>query len=92
MSFAESATEVLERAEASLNTLLMDALKAKAYRDVAAIAALADAVAAIPGRGRESRKAATSLPEFSSGGVTTPAPAPDPVKAAEPSWMRPKNS
>jgi hypothetical protein len=89
MSFLDSATEALDRAEASLNSLLMDALKAKAYRDVAAIAALAEAVAAIPGRVRDGRKLASSDLNVA---AAAPSMAPEPAKASEPSWMRPKSS
>jgi hypothetical protein len=86
MSFIDSASEAIDRAEASLNALLMDALKAKAYREVAAIAALAEAVAAIPGRVRDGRKAMPTIPDVPVGvGADT-------GKAAEPSWMRPKSS
>lgn len=89
MSFIESATEALDRAESSLNALLMDALKAKAYRDVAAIAALAEAVAAIPGRARDGRKSASPA---GSSVAETALPAAEPAKASEPSWMRPKSN
>jgi hypothetical protein len=89
MSFLDSATEALDRAEASLNSLLMDALKAKAYRDVAAIAALAEAVAAIPGRVREGRK--LGAPDLNVAAAAS-SMASEPAKASEPSWMRPKSS
>ena len=46
MSFTDSAEEVLDRAEASLRSLITDALKAKAYSEIAAIAALAASVGA----------------------------------------------
>lgn len=86
MSFIDSATEVIDRAEASLNSLLMDALKAKAYREVAAIAALADAVAAIPGRSGQGKKLGGSEP-----GIGIPAGvSAEGGKTSEPSWMRPK--
>jgi len=87
MSFIDNAAEAIDRAEASLNSLLMEALKAKAYREVAAIAALAEAVAAIPGRSREGRK--ISVPDL---GVPVSTAAASEVKSAEPSWMRPKSS
>ena len=91
MSFVDNATELVDRLEASLNSLLMDALKAKAYREVASIAALAEAVAAIPNRSRDGRKPG-AMPDLgigvgASSPVTTEAP-----KSAEPSWMRPKSS
>ena len=90
MSFTDSAAEVLDRAEASLNSLITDALKAKAYRELATIAAMAESVAAIgPGRSREGKKVGTAAAEF--GG--TPATADTATaKASEPSWMRPKTT
>ena len=89
MSFIESANEVMDRAEASLNALLMDALKAKSYRDVAAIAALAEAIAAIPARPREGKKVGSAATDL---GMAMAAPvAADTPKPSEPSWMRPKS-
>jgi len=88
MSFIDSAAEVLDRTEASLNSLITDALKAKAYREVGVIAAMAEAVAAISvGRSRDGKRTASAAPDL---GVST-SPAPEPAKAAEPSWMRPKS-
>ena len=90
MSYIDSASEVLDRTEASLNSLIVDALKAKAYREVATLAALAEAVAAIgPGRAREGKRMSTAVPEAVS---QTAPPPPEPPKASEPSWMRPKTS
>lgn len=87
MSFIDSAAEVLDRTEASLNSLMADALKAKAYREIATIAAMAEAVAVIgPGRSREGKKIVTTAPEL---GTAVPAST-DTAKASEPSWMRPK--
>jgi hypothetical protein len=85
MSFIDSATELLDRTEASLNSLMADALKAKAYREIAAIAALAEQVSVI-GPGRSGRRAATAQPEMATAGAAA-APA---DKGAEPFWMRPK--
>jgi len=90
MSFTDSAAEAIDRAEASLNSLLMEALKAKAYREVAAIAALAEAVAAIPGRARDGKK--LGAPSSDAGFSMASPAAPETAKAAEPSWMRPKSS
>ncbi len=89
MSFIDSAAEVLDRAEASLNSLITDAQKAKAYREIATIAAMAESVSAIgPGRSREGRRGAMPPPDFS---TSVPASAgADSAKASEPSWMRPK--
>lgn len=83
MSFVDSAAELLDRAEASLSSLIADALKAKAYREVAAIAAMAESLAAISGRSRENRRAPGDLGL----GATETAKA-----GAEPSWMRPKST
>ena len=83
MSFINNAIDLLNRTEASLDSLIADAVKAKAYRDVAQIASLAESVAAItanrPGTSRAS--------EFSASAGT---PSVEPARAAEPSWMRPK--
>ena len=81
MSFIDSAAEVLDRTEASLNSLMMDALKAKAYREIATIAVMAEAVAVIgPGRSREGKRTAPASLDPDVG---------DPLKSSEPSWMRP---
>ncbi|OFW03152.1 MAG: hypothetical protein A3I61_01240 [Acidobacteria bacterium RIFCSPLOWO2_02_FULL_68_18] len=87
MSFIDSAIEALDRTEASLHSLITDALKAKAYGEVATIAALAQSLAAISaGRSQAKRSEST---------LTTPTPAAVPaaseVAKSEPSWMRPKN-
>ena len=88
MSFIDSAAEVLDRTEASLNSLITDALKAKAYREIATIAAMAESVAAIgPGRSREGKRIGTSAADV---GIGAPIAAAETAKAAEPSWMRPK--
>lgn len=82
MSFIDSAEEVLDRAEASLRSLITDALKAKSYREITAIAALAESVAAIGGTDRSGESTVASAPAEST-----------PTRAgAEPSWMRPKGT
>lgn len=87
MSFIDNAMEAIERTEASLHSLIADALKAKAYGEIAAIAAMAQSLAAInAGRPREGKR-------VSDLGMSAPAPAPaETTKGAEPSWMRPKSS
>ena len=86
MTFLDSATELLDRTEASLNALMADALKAKAYRDIAAIAELVEQLSSI-GAGRAGRKSATPTPEVAAAaGVGSG----DAAKGAEPFWMRPK--
>ena len=88
MSFIDSVEEVLDRAESSLGSLIADALKAKAYHEITAIAALAESVAAIGAkRSREGRMISTATTEFGS----TP-PTADTARASEPSWMRPKTT
>ena len=85
MAFVDSAAEVLDRAEASLISLISlitDALKAKAYRDVATIAAMAEAQSGVAGRFREGQRGTTAS-EVAGGAADT-------AKAAEPSWMRPR--
>lgn len=84
MSFIDSATELLDRTEASLNSLMADALKAKAYREIAAIAALAEQVSVI-GPGRSGRRPAAG--QEVAAAAAAPAEA---AKGAEPFWMRPK--
>jgi hypothetical protein len=86
MSFLDSATELLDRTEASLISLMADALKAKAYREIAAIAALAEQVSVI-GPGRSGRRPAAQ-PEMAAAGAT--ASTAEAAKGAEPFWMRPK--
>lgn len=87
MSFIDSAMEVIERSEASLHSLIADALKAKAYGEIATIAAMAQSLSAInAGRVREGKRATADV------GMSVPAPAgAEAAKSAEPSWMRPKN-
>lgn len=90
MSFIDNAMEVLDRAEASLHAVIADALAAKAYKEIATIAAMAEAVAAISvGRGGESRRTSSASPVAELGVGATASPT-DPTKAVEPSWMRPK--
>lgn len=87
MSFIDSAAEVLDRAEASLHSLITDALKAKAYREITTIAAMAESLAAInTGRLREGRRPTASVPEMAAPAAAEPA-----KTASEPSWMRPKS-
>ena len=86
MSFIDSATELLDRTEASLISLMADALKAKAYREIAAIAALAEQVSVI-GPGRSGRRPAATPEMATAGAAASPA---DAAKGAEPFWMRPK--
>lgn len=83
MSFIDSATELLDRTETSLNSLMADALKARAYRDIAAIAALAEAVSVIV-PGRSGRR-----PGATADAAAAPAPA-EATRGPEPFWMRPK--
>ena len=88
MSFIDNAMEVLDRAEASLHAVIADALAAKAYKEIATIAAMAEAVAAISvGRSGETRR--ISSPSVSELSVGTSVSATDITKAVEPSWMRP---
>ncbi len=84
MTFIESATELLERTEASLNSLIADALRAKAYGEIAALAELAEQLSGI-GAGRTGRKTAAPA-ELSAAGVGSA----DAAKGPEPFWMRPK--
>ena len=89
MSFIDNAMEVLDRAEASLHAVIADALAAKAYKEIATIAAMAEAVAAISvGRSGEPRR--VSSPSVAELSVGTSVSATDITKAVEPSWMRPK--
>jgi hypothetical protein len=90
MSFIDNAMEVLDHAEASLHAVIADALAAKAYKEIATIAAMAEAVAAISvGRGGEPRRISSASP-VAELGVGATLPATDTAKAVEPSWMRPK--
>lgn len=88
MSFIDSAAELLDRTEASLNSLITDAVKAKAYREIATLAAMAESVSGITaGRSREAKRPAMTTAEL---GIGAPAGVGDTAKASEPSWMRPK--
>jgi len=88
MSFIDNAAELLDRTEASLQALIADALKAKAYRDVAAIAAMAESLAAIgAGRSREGKRAGTPV-EVGAGAAAATAE----TAKSEPSWMWPKTT
>ena len=55
MSFIDNAMEVLDRAEASLHAVIADALAAKAYKEIATIAAMAEAAAACCNAGHPNR-------------------------------------
>jgi hypothetical protein len=90
MSFTDSAAELLDRAEASLGSLIADALRARAYSEIGDIAAAAEAVAAISvGRRRDGKRSAP----VSGSLEASPPPHPETPRAAtEPSWMRPKTS
>ena len=86
MSFTESAAEVLDRTETTLCSLMSDALKAQAYTEVAAIAAMAESVAHI-GRARASegqKRSAPAAPETPQPSVAVPAA----KKSDQPSWIR----
>ena len=88
MSFTDNATELLARTESALNSLIADALKAKAYREITTLAAMAEALAAItPVSSRDVRRPDV---EGRRADVAVTAGAPDAPKASEPSWMRPK--
>ena len=93
MSFIDNAMEVLDRTEASLHSLITDALKAKAYGEIATIAAMAQALNGInAGRGREGSGRDIKRADMPVGSVAAATPAPaETTKAAEPSWMRPKS-
>jgi hypothetical protein len=88
MSFMNNAMSVLDRAETSLHEVVADALAAKAYEEIAIIAAMAEAVGAINvGRSGGERRITASVPDL---GIVSSLSADDTTKAAEPSWMRPK--
>jgi len=88
MSFIDSAIEVLDRTEASLHAVIADALAAKAYKEIATIAAMAEAVAAI-GAGRSPQEKRMTMP-VAEVGIATSLSSAETTKAVEPSWMRPK--
>jgi hypothetical protein len=90
MSFVDNAVELLDRTEASLNSLIAEALRAKAYDEIVAIAGLARSVAAIGRNGGPTRGAVSAPPIGIS--PTTAMPDAPAAKSAEPSWMRPKTS
>ena len=88
MSFIDSAMEVLDRTEASLHSVISDALAAKAYREIATIAAIAEKIAAISAaRAPEEKRLGISSAEMGVGSTMSSA---DSLRAVEPSWMRPK--
>lgn len=76
MPFVDSAIEVLEKTEASLLSLISDAVKARAYSEITTIAAMAQSVSTIGPRREGKRAPATEL------AVEVPA------ASAEPAWMR----
>ena len=99
MSFIDRAHAVLDETESALHALMADALKAKAYADIAAIEAMVGALAALR-RNRVSEQAnAGTSPDTAK--ATPPQPSwiapptasqgdPDAPKGPAPSWMRPK--
>lgn len=89
MSFIDNAMEVLDRAETSLHAVIADALAAHAYKEIATIAAMAEAVAAInAGRPRDERRIGVSVPDVTLGASLSNQ---EPARSVEPSWMRPKS-
>ena len=87
MSFIDNATEVLDRAEASLCSLIADALKAQAYREITTIANMAESLSTIaPGRSDEARKRSPAVSEAAQADFGS---APGPKKSEQPSWVRP---
>jgi hypothetical protein len=101
MSFIDNAMEVLGRTEASLHAVISDALAAKAYKEIAAIAAMAEAVAAISaGYATEARRAGVAAADRAPASERMPAveigmglsqSGTETPKPGEPSWMRPKS-
>ena len=96
MSFVDRATEALDEAEASLHSLIADALKAKAYADLAAIETMVQALGGIR-RGRVADvQPAASRAEPAAAVPAPPAAPAAPARPAQttpqPSWMRPKSS
>ena len=88
MSFIDSAMEVLDRTEASLHSVISDALAAKAYKEIATIATIAEKIAAISAsRPSEEKRLGISSAEMGVGSGLSSA---DSIRAVEPSWMRPK--
>jgi hypothetical protein len=70
MTFVDNALELLDRTEASLNSLIVDALKVKAYKEIATIAAMAEAVSAVsPGRARDGKRVGSSTGELAGVGA-----------------------
>ena len=91
MSFIDNATEILDRAEASLCSLIADALKAQAYREITTIANMAESLSTIaPGRSDEARKhSVATVSEASKQTDFGGGPAAGPKKSEQPSWVRP---
>jgi hypothetical protein len=79
---------VLDRAETSLHEVVADALAAKSYKEIAIIATMAEAVAAIKvGCSRDEKRIAVPVSDLDAGSRLSSA---DTAKAVEPFWMRPK--
>ena len=90
MSFIDNATEILDRAEASLCSLIADALKAQAYREITTIANMAEALSTIaPGRSDEARKHSAATVSEAAKQTDFGGPAAGPKKSEQPSWVRP---
>jgi hypothetical protein len=99
MSFFDTADKSLDRIDAALNVLLKAAVKAKAYNEVAQIAAVADTVAGFRRNGRDSGITAKPVAEEPAPPAAEPvvSVAPSPIRPAptepeepeEPSWVRP---
>ena len=84
VSFLDNAAEILEHADASLTALMVEALRAKAYHDVAVIAAIAESVLTVHREqfeDRSQRRVTMAIP--TDGGVPVEA-----KKGDQPSWMR----
>ena len=76
MSFIDNAVDLLDKAENSFVALLGDAVKAKAYGEVAVLASMAQALAAV-------------VPAHDGRRTSEPGMAPPPAEAVGgPSWMR----
>ena len=82
MTFVDNALELLDRTEASLNSLIVDALKVKAYKEIATIAAMAEAVSAVsPGRARDGKRMGSPAGDLTGVGSSS-------AKSGEPAWTR----
>ena len=84
MTFVDNALELLDRTEASLNSLIVDALKVKAYKEIATIAAMAEAVSAVsPGRARDGKRLSSPSSSGELAGVGSA-----PTKSGDSAWIR----